>query len=144
MMRTLSDRIRHTILFEVIALFIVVVVGSKITGEAPEKIGALGVMFSGLAMGWNLVFNWLFDLWDRKYRKAAPRGFYIRCVHVVLFEAALFVCGIFLVAWWLNVSLVYAFWLDIGMSAFFVCYAFFYNWGYDLVFPLPQQALQEE
>lgn len=142
-MRTLLDRIRHTILFETIALFIVIVVGSKITGETPEKIGALGLMFSVLAMGWNFVFNWLFDCWDQKYRNAAPRGVYIRCVHAVLFEGVLFVCGIFLVAWWLDISLMRAFWLDIGMSAFFVCYAFFYNWGYDLVFPVPQQTVPE-
>lgn len=142
-MRSLADRLRHTLMFELIALFLVVVVGSHLIGESPEKVGALSLMFSVLAMSWNFVFNWMFDLWDRKYRNCAPRGVMLRCVHAVLFEGAIFICGIFLVSWWLDKTLIEAFWLDVGMSAFFLCYAFVYNWTYDLVFPIRPPLAQE-
>jgi len=143
-MRTLADRIRHTLMFEAIALFLVAVVGSWITGRSVETVGMLGLMFSGLAMFWNFTFNWLFDLWDMKYRNAAPRGVKIRIIHAVLFELALLIAGIFLVSWWLDTTYWYAFVLDIGMSSFFLVYAFSFNWSYDKIFPIPAQEASAE
>lgn len=139
-MRTFRDRIRHTILFEVIVLGIVVVGGSWILSRPVEIIGALSLMFSALAMGWNLLFNWLFDLWDQKYRNSAKRGFVIRSVHALLFELGMVTAGIFLVAWWLVISYWDAFIIDIGFSVFFLFYAFGFNWAYDYVFPVPKEA----
>lgn len=137
-MRTFRDRLRHTLIFEAIALFLVAIPGGLILDRPIELMGALSLMFSVLAMAWNLVFNWGFDLWDRRYRAMAKRGFGIRAVHAVLFEAGLLFAGLFLIAWWLGMSYRDAFLLDISLSAFFVVYAFAYNWGYDLVFPVPR------
>ena len=137
-MRTFRDRLRHTLIFEAIALFLVAIPGGLILDRPIELMGALSLMFSVLAMAWNLVFNWGFDLWDRRYRAMAKRGFCIRAVHAVLFEAGLLFAGLFLIAWWLGMSYRDAFLLDISLSAFFVVYAFAYNWGYDLVFPVPR------
>ena len=39
-----------------------------ILGLPVEVTGTLGLIFSALAMVWNLAFSWLFDLWGRKYR----------------------------------------------------------------------------
>ena len=137
-MRTFRDRLRHTLIFEAIALFLVAIPGGLILDRPIELMGALSLMFSVLAMAWNLVFNWGFDLWDRRYRAMAKRGFGIRAVHAVLFEAGLLFAGLFLIAWWLGMSYRDALLLDISLSAFFVVYAFAYNWGYDLVFPVPR------
>lgn len=139
-MRTLRDRIRHTVIFEAIALLLVAFVGSWIVGKSPEKMGVMSLMFSMMVMVWNLAYNYLFDLWDLKYRKGAKRGVAIRLVHAVLFEAGLLVAGVFLVAWWLDMTLLEALILDIGFALFFVGYAFVYNWIYDLVFPVPRQG----
>lgn len=136
-MRTFPDRIRHTILFEIIALGIVAVGGSWILGRPVEQIGAMGLMFSVLAMGWNLSFNWMFDLWDRKYRQSRKRGFAIRAVHASLFELGMLIAGMFLVAWWLEITYWQALVIDVGFSVFFLIYAFGFNWTYDLVFPPP-------
>ncbi len=141
-MRTLPDRIRHTLLFEAIALCIVSVLGSKLTGKPLETIGALSVMFSIIAMVWNLVFNWMFDHWDRKYRNSAPRGIGLRIVHAMLFEAFFLIVGMFIIAWWLDIDLVQAFLLDLSMSMFFLAYAFCFNWTYDVVFPVPKDAAE--
>lgn len=137
-MRTFRDRLRHTLIFEAIALFLVAIPGGLILDRPIELMGALSLMFSVLAMAWNLVFNWGFDLWDCRHRAMAKRGFGIRAVHAVLFEAGLLFAGLFLIAWWLGMSYRDAFLLDISLSAFFVVYAFAYNWGYDLVFPVPR------
>ena len=139
-MRGLGDRIRHTIIFEALALVIVAFAGGLIIGESPEVMGALSLMFSALVMVWNLAYNWLFDLWDMKYRNAAKRGVGLRLIHAVLFEAGLLVAGVFLIAWWLEITLLQAFLIDIGFALFFVAYAFVYNWAYDIVFPIPTQG----
>jgi len=139
-MRTLPDRIRHTLMFEGIALGVVAFGGAWITGQPVAKIGALGIMFSVLAMAWNLAFNWMFDLWDRRYRNMAKRTVGLRIAHAVLFEIVLLTVGIFLVAWWLQIGYLEAFLLDLGMSAFFLVYAFCFNWTYDVIFPVPKAA----
>ncbi|WP_299355151.1 PACE efflux transporter [uncultured Shimia sp.] len=139
-MRTVKDRLRHTIMFEGIALGVVATGGAWLTGHSMAEIGSLGVMFSLLAMAWNFVFNWLFDHWDLKYRDMAPRGPGIRVVHAVLFEAFLVTVGIFLTAWWLTIGYWEAFLLDLGFSAFFLVYAYVFNWTYDVVFPAPRSV----
>jgi len=137
-MRTLPDRIRHTLIFEALALTIVSLLGSKATGFSIEAIGTLGIFFSAFAMVWNIAFNWMFDLWDAKYRNSAPRGVGIRVVHALLFEAAFLIVGIFVIAWWLDITLWHALALDAGMATFFLAYAFCFNWCYDHIFPVPK------
>jgi uncharacterized membrane protein len=143
-MRTLSDRIRHAAIFEIIALVIVIVAGSWITGHSAASMGMLGLIFSLFVVGWNLLYNWLFDLWEREYRNTTKRGFGMRVWHAVLFEAGILVFGVFLVAWWLGITLLQALVLDIGIAVFFVVYAFIFNWVYDIVFPIPQPVTSIE
>jgi uncharacterized membrane protein len=50
------------------------------------------------------------------------------------------VIGIPLYAWWLDVSLIKAFMLNIGFVVFFLFYSFSYNWAFDTVFGLPTSA----
>ncbi|MEP3247924.1 MAG: chlorhexidine efflux transporter [Sneathiella sp.] len=52
-MRTFWDRIRHTILFELIAVLSVAFVGGWILDQPIETMGFLSVIMSILAMSWN-------------------------------------------------------------------------------------------
>ncbi len=141
-MRSLKDRLRHTLLFEMIALALVAVFGSWITGHSPAEMGALGLIMSLLAMTWNLIYNWMFDHWDMKHRNMAPRGVKIRILHAVLFEAGLLIAGIFIVAWWLQITLFQALLLDLGFAAFFLVYAYVFNLSYDRIFPVPARTAE--
>ena len=142
-MRTLSDRIRHTMMFEIMAILLTTFLGGWITGLEMAEIGMLGVFFSLIAMTWNLIFNYLFDLWNNKYRDAQAKTVILRVIHASIFEGVLFVLGIFLTMWWLEVGLWYAIILDAGLSLFFLVYAFLFNWGYDIVFPIPHSTQEE-
>ncbi|WP_417790554.1 PACE efflux transporter [Terasakiella pusilla] len=142
-MRTLSDRIRHTMMFEIMAILLTTFLGGWITGLEMAEIGMLGVFFSLIAMTWNLIFNYLFDLWNNKYRDAQAKTVILRVIHASIFEGVLFVIGIFLTMWWLEVGLWYAIILDAGLSLFFLVYAFLFNWGYDIVFPIPHSTQEE-
>ncbi|MFT6559483.1 PACE efflux transporter [Sneathiella sp.] len=136
-MRTFWDRVRHTVLFELIAISVVAVIGGWVLGRPVEEIGALGIMMSALAMVWNMLFNYLFDLWDRKFRNLAPRTVLLRIIHAVLFEAGMFAAGLLIIIWWLQIGVIEAVLLDAGFAIFFLVYAFVYNLIYDQVFPRP-------
>ncbi|KZL18973.1 Bacterial Transmembrane Pair family protein [Pseudovibrio axinellae] len=136
-MRTFWDRLRHTVLFELVALSIIAVFGSWVTGHSMQEIGLLGLGMSLLAMGWNFVYNWLFDKWYVANRGTKPRTVAMRVAHALLFEGGLLGFGIVAIMWWLQMNFVQALLLDIGFAVFFLIYAFVYNWVYDLVFPVP-------
>lgn len=145
-MRNLPDRIRHTLIFEAVAILLVAFPGAWITGQDAGRMGVMTIMFSLLAMSWNLVYNWLFDRAALRMRIKTPRTIRTRIVHALLFEAGMLIAGVFLIAWWLKMSLYQALVLDVGFAVFFLIYAFVYNWAYDLVFPLPlegNQSIQE-
>ncbi len=141
-MRSFSDRIRHMIMFEVIALVLATTIASKITNHSLSEMGVLAVMMSLLAMSWNLVFNWLFDHWHHRMFADQERGVGMRVFHAALFELGLLLFGIGIVMAWLGIGFWAALVMDLGFAAFFLVYAFVFNWAYDLVFPVPVAKAQ--
>jgi len=137
-MRTTADRLRHTILFEMIGLAACTPLAAWILGKGLVQIGSLGIVLSLTAMGANYLFNLLFDLTlIRLGRPVNVRPPWMRALHAILFETSLIVLMVPVVAWWLDMTLWTAFLTDIGFSLFFLVYAFVYNWVYDAVFPMP-------
>ncbi len=93
------------------------------------EMGILTIIIATIAMLWNFIYNILFDKAQNKYQ------FYktplIRVLHSVLFELGLVFISIPLAAWWLSISLVSAFFMDMGIILFFLPYTIIYNWVYD-------------
>jgi uncharacterized membrane protein len=54
-------------------------------------------------------------------------------LHALMFEGGLIIVAVPLIAAWLNISLVQAFILDIGVLLFFLPYTYVYHWGYDVL-----------
>ncbi len=61
-MRTLSDRIRHAISFEVIGLLLVTPLGALAFHMPLEHIGVVTVVSATIATAWNFVYNVGFDM----------------------------------------------------------------------------------
>ncbi|MES9815508.1 MAG: PACE efflux transporter [Candidatus Thiodiazotropha sp.] len=139
-MRTPLDRLRHTLLFELLAILIAAPVAHWVTGESAITVGGLTLALSLLAMGWNYLYNWGFDHWEQRKNWPRPRPLKVRLLHAVGFEAVLLLVGIVIIALWLRVSLWQAFMLDLGFMLFFLFYALVFNWAYDKVFPLLPSA----
>jgi uncharacterized membrane protein len=140
-MRTTADRIRHTLLFEIIGLAICVPLAAWILDKDLAQIGALSIVLSLTAMWLNYVFNLIFDIaLVRLGRPVNVRPVWMRVLHAMLFEASLLILTIPVVAWWLDMTLWTAFLTDIGFALFFLIYAFIYNWVYDVVFPMPVKS----
>ncbi|MEQ9198829.1 MAG: chlorhexidine efflux transporter, partial [Rhodospirillales bacterium] len=67
----------------------------------------------------------------------------VRMLHAVLFEGGLLIVLMPFIAWYLEITLLQAFLIDISFAVFFLIYAFIYNWLYDIIFPIPQPAPAE-
>jgi len=143
-MRTQADRLRHTILFELIGLLTCTPLASWILDRDLIKVGTMSIVISLTAMGCNYLFNIAFDhLLIRLGRPVHVRPPWLRVIHAVSFESCLLILTVPFVAWWLDLSLWAAFLTDISFALFFLVYAYFYNWAYDVVFPMPvDQELQ--
>lgn len=140
-MRTTKDRIRHTLLFEGIAVVLSTVIATLILQNTVAEIGTLAIALSLVAMAWNYAYNLWFDRWQH-HTPPNKRSFKMRVLHAAGFEGSLLTVSLPLVAWWLNMPLWHAFLSDVGFTLFFMLYAFVFNWMYDLVFPIKSFACE--
>ncbi|WP_334192799.1 PACE efflux transporter [Pararhodobacter sp.] len=137
-MRSPLDRFRHAVSFELIALLLVVPLGAAAFGMPMHDIGVVGVVSATLATLWNLLYNWLFDLALSRARGTTLKTLPLRILHAVLFEGGLLLVLLPFIAWYLGVTLWQALVMDLSFAAFYLVYAFCFNWAYDRLFPLPE------
>lgn len=137
-MRSVSDRIRHAISFEVIGLAIVTPLGALAFRMPVEEIGVVSVVSALIATLWNLFYNYLFDIVMRSVAGTTAKGALLRVFHAVLFEVGLLCVLLPFIAAYLGLSLWQALMMDISFAIFYMAYAFLFNWVYDRVFPLPE------
>ncbi len=137
-MRTTADRIRHTLLFEIIGLCTCTPLASWILDKDMSKVGIMSIAISMTAMVCNYIYNLMFDNFlVAMNRPVNIRPSWMRVLHAVLFELSLLTITLPFVAWWLDMTLWRALVADIGFALFFLVYAFIYNWVYDIIFPMP-------
>ena len=75
-------------------------------------------------------------------RNPARRGFRLRAVRTILFEAGFIIVSVPGIAWWLSLSLANALAMDLGLTLFYIGYTYVYNWVYDRIFPYPVFELE--
>jgi uncharacterized membrane protein len=141
--RTIKDRLRHALSFEIIALFIVTPLGAWVFARSLDEIGIVAVVSATIATGWNYLYNFLFDHALLRFAGQLKKSVSMRVFHALLFETGLLLILLPFIAWYLGVSLVEAFLMDISFAAFYLVYAFAFNWAYDLVFPIPDSPQPE-
>jgi uncharacterized membrane protein len=135
-MRTPADRIRHAIIFEIIALSIITPLGAWVFGLPMMDMGAVGAGAALIAAGWNYLFNLGFDHALARLRGSVRKTLRLRVLHALLFEAGLLAVLVPFIAWYLGIGLVEAFLMDVALAGFFLVYAFAFNWAYDVIFPV--------
>jgi uncharacterized membrane protein len=129
--KSLKERALHALLFELIGVLMFAPGLAWVLGQSIGKMGAMTVMISTVAMLWNMVFNAAFD------RLRARLGFALnlkaRALHAISFEVGLVFMVVPMVAWWLSISLLEAFVLDIGLLLLFLPYTMLFNLAYDRI-----------
>lgn len=131
--KTTSERFFHALAFEVLAVAICAPLGAWLIDRPVVHMGLLTLTISLIAMGWNMVFNILFDRAEQSWRFRRNLG--ARVVHAGLFELGLLLLTVPLIAWWLDMGLWQALLLDLGLVLFFVPYTMAFNWVYDWLRP---------
>ncbi len=128
---TLLRRVIHAILFEVCALIILVPMMSYGFGMDMLHFGALAVALAFCAMACNMIYNHVYEIVEKRYgwRRTVAR----RVLHAAGFEAFFMAIALPLTAWWLEMTIIDAFMLDLLFSVFYLLYAFSFNWVYDIV-----------
>jgi len=140
--RTGKDRLRYTCVFEFFLIIILAPIGAFVFDRHLFDIGLLSVVLSLKAMVINLIYNWFFDLLDVRAGKIpTQRSFSGRIFHAIGFEAGLMLSSLPIVIWWLGLTLLQAFLMDVVVTSLVVIYTLVFTWGYDLMYPVEQGAL---
>lgn len=129
-------KVIHATLYEAIAITVVTVAVMLFTGEGLAHAGTLALLTSVAAVSWNMVFNTLFEAWERR-QTDRTRTVKRRVAHAIGFEGGLILLTVPLIAWWLDMSWREALLADLGLVVFFLFYTFSFNWLFDHVFGLP-------
>ena len=133
-------RVIYVTLYELIAIGAATVGLALLTGQGAGHSSVVAVAASVIAIVWNIVFNWAFERWEAR-QPVRGRSVARRVAHAIGFQLTLVVYLIPLIAWWLGMSLVEAFVVDLAFIILVPCYTFAYNWAFDRIFGLPRSAL---
>lgn len=117
-------------LFEVCALIILVPLLSYGLGMDMFHFGALAVALAVCAMACNMLYNHAYEWFEARY--GWRRTIWMRVAHTLGFEVFFLAVALPLTAWWLDMTLVQAFLLDMVFAVFFMVYAFCFNWLFDI------------
>ncbi|MGM9424731.1 PACE efflux transporter [Hydrogenophaga sp. MI9] len=139
-MQGIRRKIVYVTLFEAIAIAVTSNGLSAGSGASLEHAGVAAVASSVIAVVWNLAYNTAFERWESR-QTVRGRSFRRRAAHAIGFELGLSVLLVPLFIWWLQIGLGQALLLDVGLSLFFLVYAFLFNLAFDTVFGLPASAL---
>ncbi|MEQ8374823.1 MAG: PACE efflux transporter [Roseibium aggregatum] len=137
-MRSPLDRLRQALSFEIIALVLAVPLGTVAFGVPMHDVGVVGVVSATIATLWNVVYNFVFDVTYKRLTGETLKTLIVRIIHSIFFEIGLLIVLMPFIAWYLGVSLWQALVMDLFFVAFYLVYAFAFNWVYDKLFPLPE------
>ena len=128
-------RIIHMLGFEVFGVIIFTPFAMLVLNESIFHIGVIAIAISLMAMVWNFIYNYIFDLIESSLNgHRSTRKISMRLLHALLFEVGLLIVTVPLVAYWLEMSLLNALLVDIGFVVFYLVYAFFYNYIFDKIY----------
>ncbi|MDB5877191.1 MAG: hypothetical protein JWQ41_605 [Variovorax sp.] len=138
-MQGIKRRVVYITLYEAIAIVAASIGLAAMSGQGLGHSGALAVIASVIAVVWNLAFNALFERWEAR-QAVRGRSVWRRVAHAIGFEGGLVMFLVPTFAWWLDISLMQALVMDLGLVIFFLVYTFVFNWAFDAAFGLPASA----
>ncbi|AIN59058.1 MULTISPECIES: PACE efflux transporter [Pseudomonas] len=134
-----ARKVVQAILYEAIAVACVAPVLELAFGAGMAQSTVLSILMSGIAMSWNMAYNWAFERWEARQHQRS-RTLLRRLLHALGFEGGLVLILLPLVAYWLDIGLWAALVTNLALFVFFFVYAFVFQWGFDKVFDVPVSA----
>lgn len=139
----IKRKIIYVGIYEAIA-FALATLGFIGASDAPvATASALSAFAAIFALVWNFACNALFERWE-----AGPitrgRSGRRRLAHAIGFELGFLIVLMPVAAWWLDISYLRSFVVNLGMNIFFFFYTMGFTWAFDRVFGLPESARARE
>lgn len=103
----------------------------------------LSLVISTVALVWNMLFNGLFEWWERR-QSNRHRNWRRRLLHSLGFEGGLTLILTPVIGAWLGISLWLALMTNLGLFVFFFFYALVFQWLFDRVFDVPLSAQTDQ
>lgn len=129
--KSITERFFQAIGFELLAVLLCTPLLAWLMDKPVVDMGVATITIGLIALGWNVLFNGLFDRLLKHL--GMTQNSWTRVLHALLFEGGLVAVGVPLIAWWLNISLLQALILDLGVLLFFLPYTYVYHWAYDVL-----------
>ena len=126
-----KERVFHAVLFEALALSLIIPLTALITDKGTGSLAMVGVGLSLYTVVWNYLYNVWFDKTCIVPRE--QRSLKTRILHTIGFEGGLVFVTVPAVAWFLDITIWAALMLEAGFLVFFFFYAILFNWSYDRV-----------
>lgn len=136
-MRSVADRIRHAVLFEIIGVLVVSPLAGGLFDAPVQRVGVLAVGISLFATVWNYLYNLAFDHALRRFTGRLYKTPGERIWHALAFELGMLVVTLVPVMWWMGYTLSAALTMNVALMLFYLVYTYVYNLVYDLIFPIP-------
>jgi uncharacterized membrane protein len=133
-------KVVQAISYELLALVFIVPLAAWLFDNSLAVSGAVALLVSLLAVSWSMLFNTVFERWEARQRQP-QRTFKRRMLQALGFELGLLLATVPLIAIGLNISWWQALLSDLGLMLFFLLYALFFQWGFDLLFGPPAATL---
>lgn len=139
--RSKWDRLRYTIIFEILLLGTITPMLTYFLDREFVEMGILSLILSLKAMLINFIFNYVYDRVDVAFgRIPTERSILGRVVHALSFELTLTATSLPIIMWWLGFTIWQALLMDISVMVSVVLMTFIYTWSYDKIFPVQQPA----
>ncbi|GLK87874.1 PACE efflux transporter [Pseudomonas turukhanskensis] len=133
-------KVVQAVSYELVALLFITPAMAWVFEGGMVLSGALALALCLVAMVWNMVFNSLFEAWEKR-RRNPRRTLSRRVLHAVTFELGLLLMTVPMLVWALNIGWWQALATDFSLMLFFLLYAFVFQWGFDLLFGVPSATL---
>jgi uncharacterized membrane protein len=134
-------RIIYVTTYEIIAIIVVTFLLSGLGYDGVGS-GVVAVVSSTVALTWNYIWTTMFEAWEKR-QESKTRTLKRRVAHAIGFEGGLVIFLTPVLALILQVGILEAFTLQIGMLVFFLIYTFVFAWVFDLVLP-PRHLAEDE
>jgi len=132
-------KILQAVLYEAGGVLFVAPALALIYGQGMGYSTLLSLVISAVALAWNMLFNGLFEWWERQLRNR-QRNWRRRLLHSLGFEGGLTLILTPVIAAWLGISLWLALVTNLGLFAFFFFYSLVFQWLFDRMFDVPLSA----
>ena len=145
-LRSLPDRLRQIVLYEIGGLCLISPLFAALSGASPRHTAGLLAVLALEMAAWNGVFTTAFDYAERAItgRTADDRPPVLRTVQAVMLELGGVVATTPVIAAWGSITWRAAFLQDVGLTLAYAAYAFGFGIGYDSLFPIHSEwAIRE-